>query len=99
MRLGNQGLEKACFTLGGTGKQTGDRHLKVGHGVLIGAGAKILGNISIGNGAKIAANSVVLKDVPPHSTAAGIPARIVGHPQTDEPSLYMDQNIEIDYTI
>jgi serine O-acetyltransferase len=86
-------------TLGGTGKQTGDRHPKVGHGVLIGAGAKILGNISIGEGAKIAANSVVLKDVPPHSTAAGIPARIVGHPQTEEPSLSMDQNIELDYSI
>ena len=65
-------------TLGGTGKETGDRHPKVRRGVLIGAGAKILGNIEIGIGAKVAACSVVLKDVPPHTTVAGIPARVVG---------------------
>jgi acetyltransferase-like isoleucine patch superfamily enzyme len=61
--------------LGGTGEETGDRHPKVRRGVLIGAGAKILGNIEIGMGAKVGAGSVVPRDVPPHSTVAGIPAR------------------------
>ncbi|BDA84927.1 serine acetyltransferase [Aureimonas sp. SA4125] len=65
-------------TLGGTGKEFGDRHPKIGNGVLIGAGAKILGNIRIGECSKIASGSVVLKPVPPHSTVAGIPGRIVG---------------------
>ena len=77
-------------TLGGTGKEMVDRHPKVRRGVLIGAGAKILGNIEIGAGAKIAACSVVLKDVPPHTTVAGIPARIVGKPAVAEPALEMD---------
>ena len=67
-------------TLGGTGKESGDRHPKVGKGVLIGAGAKILGNIRIGEGAKIAAGSVVLNEVPPHTTVAGVPAKVVGKP-------------------
>jgi serine O-acetyltransferase len=80
-------------TLGGTGKETGDRHPKVGNGVLIGAGAKILGNVSIGSGAKVGAGSVVLDDVPPHTTVAGVPARVVGQPETDEPALLMNQNI------
>jgi serine O-acetyltransferase len=65
-------------TLGGTGKETGDRHPKVRSGVLIGAGAKILGNIEIGEGAKVAAGSVVLHPVPPHTTVAGVPAKIIG---------------------
>jgi serine O-acetyltransferase len=77
-------------TLGGTGKQTGDRHPKVRRGVLIGAGAKILGNIEIGKGAKVGAGSVVLKDVPPHTTVAGIPARVVGRCTVAEPALEMD---------
>jgi serine O-acetyltransferase len=77
-------------TLGGTGKQTGDRHPKVRRGVLIGAGAKILGNIEIGAGAKVGAGSVVLRDVPPHCTVAGIPARVVGRCSVDEPALEMD---------
>lgn len=77
-------------TLGGTGKEMVDRHPKVRRGVLIGAGAKILGNIEIGVGAKIAACSVVLKDVPPHTTVAGIPARVVGKPTVAEPALDMD---------
>ena len=64
-------------TLGGTGKQLGDRHPKVRSGVLIGAGAKILGNIEIGEGARIGAGSVVLHSVPPHCSAAGVPARII----------------------
>ena len=86
-------------TLGGNGKESGDRHPKVGNGVLIGAGAKILGNIIIGAGSKIAAGSVVLKEVPPHSTVAGIPARVVGKPITVIPSHSMDQNFEYDYCI
>ncbi|KAL3352901.1 hypothetical protein AABB24_020729 [Solanum stoloniferum] len=65
-------------TLGGTGKFGGDRHPKIGDGVLIGAGATILGNINIGEGAKIGAGSVVLIDVPPRTTAVGNPARLVG---------------------
>jgi len=86
-------------TLGGTGKESGDRHPKVGNGVLIGAGAKVLGNVKIGEGAKIAACSVVLKDVPPHSTVAGIPAKVVGQPLTAIPSHNMEQNFELDYCI
>lgn len=77
-------------TLGGTGKESGDRHPKVRRGVLIGAGAKILGNIEIGTGAKVGAGSVVLRDVPPHTTVAGIPARVVGRCTVDEPALEMD---------
>lgn len=77
-------------TLCGTGKEMGDRHPKVRRGVLIGAGAKILGNIEIGLGAKVAAGSVVLKDVPPHTTVAGIPARVVGRCTVAEPALEMD---------
>ncbi len=80
-------------TLGGTGKTVGDRHPKIGRGVLIGAGAKILGNVKIGEGSKIAAGSVVLLDVPPHTTVAGVPAVIIGRPTTEQPSLEMDQGI------
>ncbi len=78
-------------TLGGTGKVTGDRHPKIRHGVLIGAGAKILGNIEIGHCTKIAAGSVVLKSVGPNKTMAGVPARVVGEAGCDEPSRAMDQ--------
>jgi serine O-acetyltransferase len=81
-------------TLGGTGKETGDRHPKVEHGVLICAGAKILGNIRIGAGAKIGAGSVVLEEVPPHTTVVGVPARVVGRPNSPEPALVMDQHID-----
>jgi serine O-acetyltransferase len=80
-------------TLGGTGKERGDRHPKVGDGVMIGAGAKLLGNIKIGDGSKIAAGSVVLVEVPPHTTVAGVPARIVGRPATKAPALAMDQEL------
>jgi serine O-acetyltransferase len=83
-------------TLGGTGKESGDRHPKVRSGVLLGAGAKILGNIEIGVGAKVAACSVVLRDVPPHTTVAGIPARVVGHCTTAEPALEMDSSFPFD---
>jgi serine O-acetyltransferase len=86
-------------TLGGTGKESGDRHPKVGSGVLIGAGAKILGNIIIGEGSKIAAGSVVLNEVPPHSTVAGIPAKVVGKPKSAEPGKQMDQYVEFDFCI
>jgi serine O-acetyltransferase len=81
-----------AVTLGGTGKVTGDRHPKVGSGVLIGAGAKILGNIRIGDCAKIGAGSVVLRDVPAHTTAAGVPARLVGVPSEAVPALTMNQD-------
>lgn len=86
-------------TLGGTGKETGDRHPKIRRGVMIGAGAKILGNIEIGEGAKVGAGSVVLDDVPPHSTVAGVPARILGHPTMAAPAFEMDQHIEDDAPI
>lgn len=81
-------------TLGGTGKENGDRHPKVGSGVMIGAGAKILGNIKIGEGAKIGAGSVVLSEVAPHTTVAGIPARVVGRPRQAMPALEMDQKLD-----
>lgn len=83
-------------TLGGTGKEHGDRHPKVGCGVLISAGAKILGNIKIGEGAKIGAGSVVLQDVPKHTTVAGVPAKIVGAPTTEQPALDMNHQISCD---
>ncbi len=83
-------------TLGGTGKEHGDRHPKVDAGVLISAGAKILGNIRIGEGAKVGAGSVVLEDVPPHTTVAGVPARVVGHPRSDQPALDMNHGLNCD---
>lgn len=81
-------------TLGGTGKEDGDRHPKIGDGVLIGAGAKILGNIRIGERSRIAAGSVVLHDVPRCKTVAGVPARIIGEAGCDQPALTMDQLID-----
>lgn len=78
-------------TLGGTGKEIGDRHPKIRHGVLIGAGANILGNIEIGHCSKVASGSVVLKPVPHNVTVAGVPARIVGEAGCSEPSRAMDQ--------
>jgi serine O-acetyltransferase len=78
-------------TLGGTGKETGDRHPKIRHGVLIGAGAKILGNIEIGYCARVAAGSVVLQPVPHNKTVAGVPARIVGEAGCAEPARDMNQ--------
>jgi serine O-acetyltransferase len=78
-------------TLGGTGKESGDRHPKVRNGVLIGAGAKILGNIEIGHCSRVAAGSVVLQPVPPNTTVAGVPARIVGTVGCAEPASSMDQ--------
>jgi serine O-acetyltransferase len=80
-------------TLGGTGKEGSDRHPKIANGVLIGAGAKILGNIQIGHCSRIAAGSVVLKEVPPKTTVAGVPAKVVGEAGCSEPSRVMDQVI------
>lgn len=77
-------------TLGGTGKEDDDRHPKIGDGVLIGAGAKVLGNISVGYCSRIAAGSVVLEDVPPKTTVAGVPARIVGEAGCSQPSITMN---------
>jgi serine O-acetyltransferase len=78
-------------TLGGTGKEKGDRHPKIRHGVLIGAGAKILGNIEVGHCARVAAGSVVLAAVPHNTTVAGVPARVVGEAGCAEPARSMDQ--------
>ncbi|MEL6102553.1 MAG: serine O-acetyltransferase [Pseudomonadota bacterium] len=77
-------------TLGGTGKEEEDRHPKIGDGVLIGAGAKVLGNIKVGNCSRVAAGSVVLQEVPPCKTVAGIPAKIVGEAGCDQPSVSMN---------
>lgn len=82
-------------TLGGTGKEAGDRHPKVGNGVLLGAGATVLGNIRVGEGAQVAACSVVLKDVAPFTVVSGVPCRVVGrlrYPKGVFPSFEMDQH-------
>lgn len=83
-------------TLGGSGKEGGDRHPKIGRGVMIGAGAKVLGNIRVGEGAKIGAGSVVLHEVPPHTTVAGVPAKVVNVPASALPAFDMDQSIDDD---
>jgi serine O-acetyltransferase len=80
-------------TLGGSGKEKGDRHPKIGDNVMIGAGAKVLGNITVGNCCRIAAGSVVLQDVPPQTTVAGVPARVVGPAGCPEPARAMDQRL------
>ncbi|OMH33997.1 serine O-acetyltransferase [Motiliproteus sp. MSK22-1] len=85
-------------TLGGTGSETGDRHPKIRTGVLIGAGATVLGNIEVGEGAKIGAGSVVLSPVPAHTTVVGVPAKVVGKPRCACPSETMDQNVLDDET-
>ncbi len=99
--VGNNVSIMQAVTLGGTGKEHGDRHPKVADGVLISAGAKILGNIHLGEGCKIGAGSVVLQDIPAHTTAAGVPARIVGKPQVEQPALDMNHefNCDADYSI
>ena len=91
-------------TLGGTGKESGDRHPKIGDGVLVGAGTHILGNVRIGSGAKIGAGSVVLKNIPPRTTAVGNPAKLIGgkdNPMKLDkmPSLTMDHTSWSDYVI
>lgn len=83
-------------TLGGTGKESGDRHPKIRRGALVSVGAKVLGNIEVGENAKIAAGSVVLKNVPPHCTVAGVPAKPVGACKEETPSETMDQGFNYD---
>jgi serine O-acetyltransferase len=78
-------------TLGGTGKDDHDRHPKIGDNVMLGAGAKVLGNIKVGNCSRVAAGSVVLHAVPACKTVAGVPARVVGEAGCDQPSALMDQ--------
>jgi len=80
-------------TLGGTGNESGDRHPKIRSGVLIGSGAQIIGNVTVGEGAKVGAGSVVLKDVDPHTTVAGIPAVVVGKPRAAQPALDMNHDL------
>lgn len=89
-------------TLGGTGKEKGDRHPKIRRGVLLSAGAKVLGNIEVGEYSRVGAGSVVLKPVPPGCTVAGVPARVIGCAGSERPSQTMDQLIvgyEPDYQI
>ena len=81
-------------TLGGTGKEVGDRHPVVRSGVLLGAGVKVLGRVELGEGAKVGAGSVVLTDVPAHTTVAGVPAQVVGVSREDTPALEMDQHLD-----
>lgn len=91
-----------AVTLGGTGAERGDRHPKIGRGVLLGAGAKILGNIEIGDYAKVASGSVVLKPVPSGCTVAGVPARLVNCPTEASPARTMDHtlaDVVYDYVI
>lgn len=83
-------------TLGGTGKASGDRHPKIRKGVLIGPGAKILGNIEVAEGAMVAASSVVLKSVPAHAIVAGVPAAVIGDARSREPSQTMDHYFKCD---
>ena len=81
-------------TLGGSGKEGGDRHPKIHSGVMIGAGAKILGNIIVGENARVASGSVVLRNVPPHTTVAGVPAKVMRIQTPEHPSDTMDQSLE-----
>ena len=89
--VGNDVSMLHSVTLGGTGKDDGARHPTIGNGVMIGAGAKILGNFTVGDCSRIAAGSVVLQEVPPMKTVAGVPARIVGEAGCSEPAKTMDQ--------
>jgi serine O-acetyltransferase len=91
-RVGNNVSMLHRVTLGGTGTKLGDRHPKIGDGVLIGAGATILGNVTVGRGAMVGACTVLTNDLPPHSTAVGVPARVVGAPRTESPAFEMDQD-------
>ena len=91
--IGNNVSIMQGVTLGGTGKESGDRHPKISDGVLVSVGATILGNIRIGEGAQIAAGSVVLTEVPPHTIAAGVPAKMIGHTHSATPALQMDHTL------
>ena len=92
--IGNDVSIMQGVTLGGTGKDSGDRHPKVGDGVLISAGAIVLGNIHIGECARVGAGSVVLRDVAPNTTVAGVPARVVSSQVAEKPGIEMDHNID-----
>jgi serine O-acetyltransferase len=83
-------------TLGGTGKETGDRHPKIGANVLLSVGAKVLGNIKVGDCSVVGAGSVVLKEVPPRTTVAGVPAKEIGPARCPEPARAMDQRLAPD---
>ena len=96
--IGNDVSLLQGVTLGGTGAERGDRHPKIGNGVLLGAGAKVLGHIKIGDYAKVASGSVVLKDVPAHCTAAGVPAKLINCPTCDEPARKMDHTLAEAFT-
>jgi serine O-acetyltransferase len=96
--IGNDVSILHAVTLGGTGKERGDRHPKVRDGVLLAAGAKVLGNVEIGREAKVGAGSVVLSNVPPRATVAGVPARVVAWSHGAVPALEMDQSLP-DYVI
>ncbi len=92
--VGNDVSMLHAVTLGGTGKAEGDRHPKIGNGVLLGAGAKVLGNIRIGECSRVASGSVVLHDVPPSRTVAGVPAKVVGYAGCAEPARSMDHTMD-----
>lgn len=91
--IGDDVLIYQQVTLGGTGKDLGKRHPTVGDGVIIGAGAKVLGNITIGNHSRIGAGSVVIDDVPEHATVVGIPGKIVIQKYYDESGTLMHNRI------
>ncbi len=97
-RIGDDVSMLQGVTLGGTGAKGGDRHPKIGRGVLIGAGAKVLGNIKVGEGAKVGAGSIVLDDVSPYTTVVGVPARPVGTRNTSMPALSMDHCLPCDWS-
>jgi serine O-acetyltransferase len=82
-------------TLGGSGSGEGNRHPEVGSGVMIAAGAKIIGNVKIGDGVKVGAGSLVIESIPPHATVVGVPARIVGAPLEGSPSFEMNQYLDV----
>ncbi|MEE0495209.1 MAG: serine O-acetyltransferase [Cyanobacteriota bacterium] len=91
--IGNDVLVYQQVTLGGTGKESGKRHPTLGNKVIVGAGAKVLGNITIGDNVRIGAGSVVIEDVPPHSTVVGVPGRIVHRAMIDEQGNLMHNRI------
>jgi serine O-acetyltransferase len=92
--IGNDVSILHSVTLGGSGCIGGDRHPKIGNGVMISAGAKILGNITVGEGSKVGAGSLLLGDVPAHVTVVGVPAKIIGRPDGNAPALEMDQYLD-----
>ena len=93
--IGNNVSILHSVTLGGVGSESGNRHPKVESGVMISAGAKVLGNVSVGRGAKIGAGSLVIESVKPHSTVVGVPAKVVGENQKEIPALEMNQHLQI----